>query len=238
MRRTFDQARRWTGLGTELLAKAADIGDEGLAAPSALPGWTRKHVVAHVAANADALGNLVHWAATGEPTPMYASPEQRAADIDRGSRLPADELTVWLRRSAETLAASMDALDAHAWQTQVTTAQGRTVPATELPWMRSREVCVHAVDLASGVAFADLPADFLAALCDDVAAKRATAPGVGLALGLTATDMDASWQLPGDAADAIELTGPVADVAAYLTGRPTALTTRDGGAPPELGVWL
>ena len=32
----------------------------------------------------DAVGNLVHWAATGERTPMYASPEQRNTDIDAG----------------------------------------------------------------------------------------------------------------------------------------------------------
>ncbi|MFF2065530.1 hypothetical protein ACFVWZ_27615 [Streptomyces sp. NPDC058200] len=41
----------------------------------------------------DALGNLVHWAATGEPAPMYVSPEGRSTGIEQGSRLPAAELT-------------------------------------------------------------------------------------------------------------------------------------------------
>ena len=50
--------------------------------PTALPGWTRKHLVAHLAGNAEALLRLLHWAGTGERTPMYTSPEQRNADIE------------------------------------------------------------------------------------------------------------------------------------------------------------
>ena len=70
---------------------------------SGLPGWTRRHVAAHLAANADAVGNLVHWAATGERTPMYSSPEQRAADIERGSTPHGDELRAWFDASAARL---------------------------------------------------------------------------------------------------------------------------------------
>ena len=44
--------------------------------------------------------------------------------------------------------------------------------AAETPWMRSREVMVHAVDLATGLTFADLPEDFLAALRADITVKR------------------------------------------------------------------
>lgn len=75
MSRSFDDARRWAELGTNLVLEAtADFDDQAYDAPSALPGWQRRQLVAHIAANADALGNLVHWAATGEETPMYASP--------------------------------------------------------------------------------------------------------------------------------------------------------------------
>src|SRR5690606_21685892 len=115
--RTFDQARHWSRLGTDLLLKAADgLDDADFAAPGTLPGWSRAHVTAHVAANAEALSNLVHWAATGEPTPMYASPEERAAGIERGRALPAVELTAWLRTSAEALEAGMAALGDHQWR--------------------------------------------------------------------------------------------------------------------------
>ncbi|MFI7351071.1 maleylpyruvate isomerase family mycothiol-dependent enzyme [Streptomyces sp. NPDC049936] len=232
MARTFEEALEWTGLGTRLLTGAADA---ALDEPSALPGWTRGHVVAHVAANADALGNLVHWAATGEETPMYASPGDRAAGIEKGALLSAAELRAWLRDSARRLESAMDALGAGQWRAPVVTAQGRTVPATELPWMRSREVCVHAVDLDTGVSFADLPARFLTALCEDVVGKRAAGPGP--ALLLTASDADARWELPG-AGPPVEVTGALAGLTAYLTGRAHTLTTPQGEPVPALGPWL
>ncbi|MGW4348184.1 maleylpyruvate isomerase N-terminal domain-containing protein [Streptomyces sp. NPDC004690] len=196
--RTFTDARAWARTGTELLLDAvAGLDEAAFTAPSALPDWTRKHLVAHVAANADALGNLVHWAATGEERPMYASAEERAAGIAKGPALSADELRSWLTDSAHRLAAGLDRLTDEQWRREVVTAQGRTVPATELPWLRAREVCVHAVDLGTGgVAFADLPKGFLTALVEEIRAKRA----------LT--------ELPD---------GPLPEVAAWLAGRPHAL---------------
>ncbi|MGV9292918.1 maleylpyruvate isomerase family mycothiol-dependent enzyme [Amycolatopsis sp. NPDC003676] len=186
-------SRKWVAFGTELfLTHATD-----LSGPSALPGWTRKHLAAHVAANADALGNLVHWARTGERTPMYTSPEQRNADIEAGSQRSEAQLTSWLQGSARSFASGMASLTPEQWQTEVVTAQGRTVPASEIPWLRAREVCVHAVDLGTGLTFADLPEAFLSALVAEIQAKR----------GLdTVPD------------------GPLPDVAAYLAGRPHSLT--------------
>ncbi|MER6404012.1 maleylpyruvate isomerase N-terminal domain-containing protein [Streptomyces viridosporus] len=196
--RTFAEARAWARTGTELMLDAvAGLDEAAFSAPSVLPEWTRKHLVAHVAANADALGNLVHWAATGEQTPMYASAEERAAGIAKGPTLSADELRSWLTTSAHELAEGLDRLTDEQWHREVVTAQGRTVPATELPWMRAREVCVHAVDLGTGVVtFADLPKGFLTALVGEIRAKR----------GLT--------ELPD---------GPLPEVAAWLAGRPHTL---------------
>ena len=74
----FDLVRRGAAYYDGLLD---GLPDAAFAEPSALPDWTRGHVVAHVALNALALTRLVHWAATGVETPMYASPEARNADI-------------------------------------------------------------------------------------------------------------------------------------------------------------
>lgn len=230
-------ARRWTRDGTTLFLAEADLDEAALGAPSALPGWTRRHLLAHVAANAGALGNLVHWAATGEPTPMYSSPDARAAGIEGGALLPADELGAWLRRSAQTLDDAMTALSDEQWQAPVLTAQGRTVPATEVPWLRAREVYVHGVDLATGLSFAELPAGFCAALCDDVIAKRRSAPGP--ALVLEAAGPGGRWELPGQReGDTVTLAGPLAEITAYLTGRAHKLTTAGGEPAPVLGPWL
>ena len=43
-----------------MLRTAATLDDAAVAAPSPLPGWTRGHVLTHLARNADGLGNLLH----------------------------------------------------------------------------------------------------------------------------------------------------------------------------------
>ena len=198
MARSFANARRWMADGSKLTVDAvAGLIESDYDAPTLLPGWTRRHLAAHVAANADAVGNLVRWAATGVETPMYASPAERAAGIERGTWMSGADLESWLRRSAEALEAAMANLTDEQWATSVVTAQGRTVPASETPWMRAREVCVHAVDLDRGVGFGDLPADFLEALVDDITAKRGEVPAVD---------------------------GPLPEVVAWLAGRPHSLT--------------
>ncbi|HCS58150.1 MAG TPA: maleylpyruvate isomerase [Gordonia polyisoprenivorans] len=209
MPRTFSDARRWMRDGTAVfLDVASSFDDASLVEPSLLPGWTRGMVLSHVAANAEAVGNLVAWAATGEETPMYASPETRAEGIERGRHMSADALLSWLRDSAKTLEADMSALTDDQWQREVVTAQGRSVRATETAWMRTREVYVHAVDLDAGFGFADLPDDVVEALIADVASKR----------GMSEEEI---------------VEAPRAQVCAWLAGRP-----HDIVGAPELGPWL
>jgi uncharacterized protein (TIGR03083 family) len=242
MARTLADARHWMHQGASLIAASLEgLDDEAFTAPSRLSGWTRAHVVAHLSANADAVGNLVHWAATGEPTPMYSSPEQRAADIEAGSTRSGVDLTAWFARSAAQLDAAMAALTAEQWQAEVVTAQGRTVPASETPWMRSREVMVHAVDLGSGIGFADLPPDFLDALCDDIADKRGAAAGTASAgpkLVVITTDADGCWEIAG-AGQPTAVTGTLAAVTSYLAGRdPSGVVAPNGAPAPDLPAWL
>lgn len=234
---SHDLALTWMDEGTALFAKALEsLDDERLAAPGTLPGWTGRHLVAHVAANAEALGNLVHWARTGEETPMYSSPVQRTSDIETGALRPGHELRDWFTSSAARLAGSLDTLTATQWSHAVLTAQGRTVPATEIPWMRSREVMVHAVDLGGVVTFVELPAAFETALLDDITAKRSSSPDHP-ALELVATDHDGLWVVPG-AWHPTTVRGPLAQLTAYLSGRPATDLHADGADLPTLPRWL
>ena len=63
------------------LDRLATLSDDALREPSALPGWSRAHVVSHFSRNALALMNLLDWARTGVATPMYPSMEARAEGI-------------------------------------------------------------------------------------------------------------------------------------------------------------
>ncbi|MEO3887265.1 maleylpyruvate isomerase family mycothiol-dependent enzyme [Nonomuraea sp. B5E05] len=177
--------RAWMDLGTEVFLRAVDrLDDAQLSGPSALPGWTRRHVIAHVHGNAEALRRLLSWAATGVEQRMYAGPRQRAEEIESASALPARTLRTLVAQSAHDLADDMDRLPEQAWNALVVTARGRTVPAAEIVWMRTREVTVHAVDLANGVGFADLPEEVNAALIAD--ALDTHAKGGEAAAGLAA----------------------------------------------------
>jgi maleylpyruvate isomerase len=106
---------------------------------------------------------------------MYASPAQRSEEIERGSRLEPGELRVLTHESATALADDLAGLTAAQLDNTVITAQGRSIAASQIPWLRCREVGVHAVDLDAGVTFADLPDEFLAALVHDVIVKRTAA---------------------------------------------------------------
>jgi len=237
MARTLEDSLGWAEHGAKLVHESlAGLDETAFAAASGLPGWSRRHVAAHLAANADAVGNLVHWAATGDRTPMYSSPEQRAADIEAGSTRTGEELRAWFDDSAARLSEAMAALTPEQWSTEVVTAQGRTVLASETPWMRSREAMVHAVDLATGTTFADLPADFLEALADDIVAKRDGAAGTPL-LVLDATDADSRWHVDGSG-EPVTVVAPLAELVAYLAGRPAAVATASGAPAPTLPAWL
>jgi maleylpyruvate isomerase len=227
--------RAWTDRGTELfLGALARTGDEALAGPTALPGWTGRHLVAHVAANAEALLNLGHWAATGEPTPMYSSPGQRSADIEAGSRRPSADLRQWAATSAQRLRSELAALTGGQWSRRVRTAQGREVAATEILWLRAREVMVHAIDLDPGLGFGDLPDDFLLALVDDIVARRSD--GRQPALSLVADDRH-TWSVRGRG-EPIEVHGLLAGIAGYLAGRPGPDLKAPAGTVPALPPWL
>jgi maleylpyruvate isomerase len=228
--------RRWMDQGTRIFSGAlARRGDDALAGPTALPGWTGRHLVAHVAANAEALLNLAHWARTGEETPMYSSPQQRDADIHAGARRSPAELRRWAEESADRLAGALAGLTDEQWSRPVRTAQGRTVPASEIPWLRAREVMVHAVDLDPALRFADLPEDLLLALADDVVARRSGSDQP--ALVLTADGGRHTWKVPGRG-EPTELQGPLGAVVACLTGRPGADVIATSGALPHLPPWL
>src|SRR5260370_331832 len=111
------------------LARPAPGREDEPGAASALPGWTGRHILSHVGHNARALGRLAHWAATGEPTPMYSGPSARAAEIALGARWDPDRLRSFVEVEQDALAAAFEKLDAGHWATEVVTAQGRHVTA-------------------------------------------------------------------------------------------------------------
>ncbi len=233
-----EQALEWMADGTRrLLGALGRLDDAELDEPTLLPGWSRRHLLSHVANNASALRNLVHWAMTGEERPMYASSEQREADIMAGAAAPASELRDLVAATAAALWADLDGMPAGAWSARIRTAQGVDRSGAEIPWMRVREVYIHAVDLDAGITFADLPGAFLFALLDDIANRRSVA-GDGPALSLSAVDTGGWWAV-GGTGEPVAVEAPLAALTAWLAGRPVAgLADAEGAPVPELPAWL
>jgi len=179
-------ARRGTALFAQRLA---ELSDDELEADSLLDGWTRKHLVAHVGYNAAALCRLMHWAATGVETPMYPSAEHRDREIKDGATLSAAALRNLFDHTVARLDEKWQHPPGSRWAAPVRTAQGRTVPASETVWMRSREVWIHAVDLDNGAQFSDFPDVVLGSLLADIVeAWRRKGLGADLALEVTGAE--------------------------------------------------
>ena len=89
-----------------------------------LPDWTVAHLAAHVAYNAHALCNLLHWAETGEETPMYSSPQARGEEIARGATLIPDAIRNLHDHTLVRLDVAWRDLPEDAWNAEVNCRAG------------------------------------------------------------------------------------------------------------------
>src|SRR5580692_801230 len=187
MTSTADPAvlRGWVDDSTgRLLAGTAAITDARAREASRLPGWTRGHLLTHLARNADGLRNLLTWARTGVMTPQYPSAAARDEDIEAGAGRSAAELRADVAESAAALAAEAASLSEAAWQASVHGIRGMAHPAWYTLTRRLSELEIHHVDLGIGYRVADWPDGFAAERLPDVAgsfAGRDAADGAGLA---------------------------------------------------------
>jgi maleylpyruvate isomerase len=230
----------WMREGTAAFtARLTDLTDADFDAPSRLPDWTRRHVVAHVGYNARGLMRLLHWARTGEETPMYASGEAREAEIEDGARLSPTELRELALATATELEVAFDSLSDEQWGAEVVARHGQAVRATAIPWLRCREIWIHTVDLAAGTEFADFPPEVVDALLTDLTGARQRNEQEP-ALLLAPEDRQRTWTIELADQPTATITGPAASMAAWLTGRDHQdIRQTDAGTPlPSLGRWL
>lgn len=135
------------GRETEMfLATVASLSDDEMAAPSLCDGWSRADVIAHVAANARALVQLIEWSATGEERRLYVSAEARAGAIAALAALPREELLAELRTSAGYFSEQAQRLSGPLAADQLT-LNGSPLAATSIVALRIAEVVVHHHDL-------------------------------------------------------------------------------------------
>lgn len=206
-----------------LLTAAAQLDNASVAEPSRLPGWTRGHVLAHLARNADALVNVL------EGRPMYVSGEARDADIERDAPRPLQAHLVDLRESADRFQAA-GAAPAD-WSRTVELRNGVTDSASRVPFRRWAEVELHHVDLGIGYELEHLPEPFTEREIVFLADRFSGHPDVP---PTRLTDGTRAWRTGREAADAeITVTGPAPELLGWLAGRRdgAGLTVRGGSLP-------
>jgi maleylpyruvate isomerase len=219
------------------IVAAADRGWED--APSLLPGWKRRHVIAHLARNSGGVINLLTWAATGVEHPMYPSPQEQAAEIEESARQPFTELREDCKRSGERFWQVAEDMPAAAWSERVAPRAGIWLSAAKLPWLRLGEVLIHAVDLDCGVTFHDIVAlagEHIGGLCAyavGVYLGRPDVPAVHLTISLPSGETQEYTFGNGQPA---RVSGSADSALAWLTGRGTGGDLN--GPIPELPAWL
>ncbi len=213
-----------------LLATVDGLSAADLAGPSLCEGWSRGHVLAHLARNADALTRVASVATTGVADTMYDSPGARDADIDAGAGRPVAAQADDLRASAARLAEALGQLTPEHGGVRVhRTPGGPQIAVGAVPYLRLRELVFHHVDLDAGFGFADAPPDVVGLLLDDAVARLTEAPDAPAAPDVTLVTDEGDEHVLGSGATRVS--GPRAGVLLWLARGRTDGVTVDGVLP-------
>jgi maleylpyruvate isomerase len=144
-----------------LLDTVSGLDESDARAPSRLEGWSRGHVLTHLARNADSHTRMLGAALTGEAVEQYAGGRQeRAGAIEEGAGRPVSELRADVERSTGELEAAWSAMTPSAWDGHGLTRE-RPWPCRTLPYFRWREVEIHRVDLGLGYKVTEWPDEYV-----------------------------------------------------------------------------
>lgn len=147
----LDDMRACRDAHERLIVGIRGLSDGQVAEPSLLPGWSRGHVLTHLARNADSVVRRLDAAARGDTVEQYRGGRTgRREEIAAGAHRNAAELIEDVRRSAEDVDACFAGYPTDAWDRPTRTIEGAERPARTIAFSRWREVEVHHVDLSIG----------------------------------------------------------------------------------------
>lgn len=228
----------WARRGTAYFArKLKELPDEALDAPSLVPGWSRRHVIAHVSYQARFLARLAEAARTGAAEETLAEPENQIEDVSFGATLPAHALRYLFKHSEVHLNVEWRDLSEAGWSATIRALNGAMVDVRQTPWLRTREIWLRAVDLDNGGTFGDLPPDLLDELQDDILAEWAANAARTVktpAMLLDATDRKRQTAIAGGGP---RVSGKAADLVRWLSGRGARRLTFAGGEEIRLPAY-
>lgn len=224
-----------TEAGQRLVRTVDGLSDDEWRAESLLPGWSRASVVAHLALNGEALRDVLVGACEGEPVAMYSSQEARDADIEELAHAEPAELRERLLAVLTTFQEATVAVPDDVWQGRFErTPAGQTLPLDSVPLMRVREIEIHHADLGSGYTADQWPHRFSETVVDGMVRRLDSQTR----FRITPLDSERSWDVGDVDDDSGVVTGPVAQIAWWLTGRaPGDQVAYSRGDLPTIGAW-
>lgn len=179
-----------------LRASLEAVDPDELLPPSRLPGWSRAHVVAHLAGNADSHVRMLDGCLAGDVRSQYeGGREAREAAIDALAADPAVAVAEH-RRACADLDERWQRMSAQHWARDVLRLDRGPEPALGLAWARWREVEMHRVDLGLGHEPVDWEPAFAERLLEELLDRTGLRADV-----------------------AARVRGPVHELAAWLSGR-------------------
>lgn len=201
----------------------AEVDETAARALSGLPGWSRGHVLTHIANFSEAMTRQVDEALAGRLVEMYdGGRPARDAAIEAGAGRSAVELTSHVRKASAELLAAWSKVDD--WTRPVMHRNSDLAATVYAGW---RELEVHTVDLALEPTTDGWSQAFCLHLLDFL--RPRTPDGIHLILDAG----DLRWE-NGTGENRV-LTGALTDLTAWLAGR--RLVHPITGELPELNPW-
>ena len=218
---------------TRRLIRTADgLTDEQYAEPSGLPDWSRAHVLAHLALNAEGLAGALAGVVEGRRVPMYLSQDARNGDIAELAAKEPASIRGRLLGGCTDLADALAAVPDDQWEATIERVPGGPeFTVADVPDMRLREVEIHHADLGAGYDRSSWSPTFATRLLDATLVRSTTTSP----FAAHASDLDRTWRF-GEGGPTV--TGSANDLAWWATGRGSGDgLTCDADALPEIGGW-
>jgi len=204
---------------------------------SLLPGWSRAHVLAHLARNAEAMSRMMAGALEGEIADQYpGGGAARDADIEAGAKASAADLVEDVRKTAQNFDETAERMTTEAWQRPVRFLTIGEQPAARAIWSRWREVEIHHSDLGLMYNPSDWPDAFVEEYLPGELRRLPDRLPAGMSVVLRVVGYEGTYG-PDDA-PAMTFTGQPWALYAWLIGRVdqanTGLRAEFNDTPSEL----
>ncbi len=216
-------------------AKLVGLSDDDVLVPTDLPGWTRGHVLAHIAHVSNAVARQVEYAQRGELIEFYDGGQGgRTQAIEMNAGHSAAEHREYISAAFTRALTVLDGLEDAQWELPISYRNGTVRDGALAYW---RELVIHLADLQLGRGPETWSKGFCLYLFEFLADR------VPAGIQLKLLPLGLAPMTIGTGESTVSVQGMVTDIAAWLSGRtPTMGSLRAEAAAdsvelPKLLPW-